>query len=384
MSVLILHQHFKTPRTGGALRSYYLATALASRGIRTVVITAHNESRYEIKDEDGVEVHYLPIRYENRFGFLARVVSFIRFTIRSAQIARKCADVRVCYAISVPLTVGWTARWLKSRNEIPYIFEVGDLWPEAPIQLGFIQNRWLVAWLYRMERRIYEAAESIVVLSEPQREYVLRCVPDKIVHLIPNMSDVNFFSRKRTENSDEFTITYAGALGIANGLQFILECAKECVHAQLRLKFVISGDGAMAEKLKAERDRLGLTNVEFRGHLLRQGVRQLLEESDAIMVCYASAPVLETGSPNKYFDGLAAGKLIIVNFGGWIRSEIEGKQCGFYVDPMKPKEFADRIRAFIADRDLLGEYQRRSRLLAESSYSREALSGKFAEIFKRR
>ena len=104
--------------------------------------------------------------------------------------------------------------------------------------------------------------------------------------------------------------------------------------------------------------------------------------TDAVFVCYRPVPVLETGSPNKYFDGLAAGKLIVVNFGGWIRDEIEAEQCGIYVDPHDSNSFADRLTPFLNDASLLHRYQNNARRLAEAKYSREQLGRQYAEIVR--
>ena len=98
------------------------------------------------------------------------------------------------------------------------------------------------------------------------------------------------------------------------------------------------------------------------------------------MISYKPVPILETGSPNKYFDGLAAGKLIIINFSGWIREEIERESCGVYVDPLDPETFAAGIRAFVNDRDMLKQYQCNARQLAEQKYSREELTKRFVQV----
>ena len=140
MKVLILHQHFNTPEKGGAIRSYYLAKALVDAGMKTIVITAHNRKDYKTENIEGIEVHYLPIAYDNRFGFTARSSSFIKYVWSAVRLAAKFKDVNYCYAISAPLTIGLAAMWIKKRQGIPYIFEVGDLWPDAPIQLGFVKN----------------------------------------------------------------------------------------------------------------------------------------------------------------------------------------------------------------------------------------------------
>jgi hypothetical protein len=140
VKVLILHQHFNTPQEGGALRSYFLAKALADRGMQPVVITSRGERQHRYYMQEGIEIHYLPVAYNNRFGFWKRSVSFLLYAKRAIRLARKFKNVKVCYAISVPLTVGLAAKRIKSLYNIPYIFEVGDLWPDAPIQMGFVRN----------------------------------------------------------------------------------------------------------------------------------------------------------------------------------------------------------------------------------------------------
>ena len=133
VKILMLHQHFKTPMGGGAIRSYYLARALTDAGHRVVVITSGNDNHRRILAMEGIEIHFLPIPYDNRMKFYERGQAFVRYVIRASAAARPYKDFDVCYAISVPLTVGIIARWLKFRFGLPYIFEVGDLWPDAPI-----------------------------------------------------------------------------------------------------------------------------------------------------------------------------------------------------------------------------------------------------------
>ena len=390
MKVLILHQHFNTPQKGGALRSYYLAKALSDRGIQTVVITSHNEANYQQKDVEGLKVHYLAVAYDNKFGFAARSISFLKFVWKSVRLAGQVSDVDVCYAISAPLTVGLAALWIKRRHRIPFLFEVGDLWPDAPIQLGFVQNYFLRRILYALEKLIYRHADSIVVLSPAIQTAVERKMPDKTTHLIPNMADLDFYRpttkkdqrlEKEFDTQGKFVVTYAGAVGVANGLDYIVGCATASSKANLPIQFFLCGEGAELDRLKALAGRLGLLNVTFAGFKNREGVRDLFTISDAAFVCYKNVPILETGSPNKYFDGLAAGKLIVVNFGGWIKNEIEGNHCGIYVDPQDPSDFVVKIRTFLEDKGKLKQFQDASRQLAVSKYSREMLSAKFTDLF---
>lgn len=389
MTILILHQHFCTPYEGGAIRSYYLAKALVDAGKNVIVITGGNTPRYSVKNVDGIEVHYLPIAYENRFGFVARSWSFIKYIFASARLAGKLRKVDYCYAISVPLTIGLAAMWIKARHKIPFYFEVGDLWPDAPIQMGFIKNYVFSKSLYALEKKIYHAASALVALSPAIQTAIEKKVPGKKVHLIPNMSDTEFY-RPEEKNSDlenklgvagKFVISYIGAVGAANGLDYFLECANASRKAGLPIQFFICGEGALKARLKNDADRLGLSNLTFLDFRNREGVRELMNITDAAFVCYKPVPILETGSPNKFFDALAAGKMVIINFGGWIKKEIEEHHCGISVNPANPLDFIKKIRPVLEDRRTLKDYQKSARQLAEKKYSRAKLSDRFVEIF---
>lgn len=387
MKVLFLHQHFKTPYGGGAIRSYYLAQALVNAGIEVIVITGHNE-KYLEENVDGIQVYYLHVPYNNSFGFLRRIFSFLNFNFKAVKQAAQFNHVDLCYAISVPLTVGIAAKRIKKRYGIPYIFEVGDLWPEAPIQMGFVKNRYFKQRLYALEREIYESATSIVALSPTIKSAIEEKTANKKVSVIPNMADLDFFEKTNKDPSLElqykvqgkFVVAYIGALGVANGLDYILECANASRKSSLPVQFVICGEGALRAGLAKRIKQLELENVTLLDFTHRNGVKDLFSISDAAFISYKPVPILETGSPNKLFDALAAGKLCIINFGGWIKEEVEAANCGIYVNPLQPSDFIKKVKPFLSDRLLLENYQFNARTLAEKKFSRQSLSRQFVEL----
>jgi glycosyltransferase involved in cell wall biosynthesis len=399
VNVLILHQHYKTPGGGGAIRSYYLSRALVEKGHQAVVVTTHNKAQYQKVNEDGAEVHYLPVSYDNRFSFYARGWSFMKFIAQAIRLTRSFKNIELVYAISVPITVAWIAQWIKWRKKIPYVFEVGDLWPDAPIQLGFVQNYFLRQFLFSLERSAYQNARSVVALSPAIQSQIQKKIPGKRVDVIPNMADCDFYQPTEKPSSTleklnikgKFVVSYIGAIGFANGLDYFLECANAARKANLSIHFIICGDGALLDRLKNNARQLGLTNDESTGtppwltfvpFTNREGVREIMRITDASFVSYKNVPILETGSPNKYFDGLAAGKLIITNFGGWIRKDIEENRCGFYCDPREPVDFIKKITPFLEDPKLLKQYQQAARTLAEKNYSRVLLSDKWLKLIE--
>jgi glycosyltransferase involved in cell wall biosynthesis len=388
VKVLILHQHFNIPQKGGAIRSYYLAKALVERNIQPIVITGHNEKNYKQEDIEGIEVHYLPVEYHNRFGFWKRSLSFIRYNDGAIRLVGKMKDISVCYAISVPLTIGLAAWWIKVRHRIEYIFEVGDLWPEAPIQMEFVKSFLLKKSLYQLEKFVYEHATSIVALSPMIQAAIQKKVPGKTVHLLTNMADVEFYMPEmkvpnlvqKFSVEGKFVVSYIGAIGLANGLDYFIECARASQRLGLPIHFLLCGEGALKEYIRRVAAQHHLSNFTLLPFENRDGVKEIMNVTDAAFICYKPIPVLETGSPNKYFDALAAGKLVIINFGGWIKDEIENRQCGIYVDSKHPTDFVSKIKFFIEDPEMLKRYQQASRVLAESKYSRRMLSEKFVNI----
>lgn len=384
--VLILHQHFKTPSTGGAIRSYYLAKALLDHGHQAVVITADPEGNERTETYEGIEVHYVAVAYNNSYGFYARGMSFLKFVFLAGGQARRVGHIDLCYAISVPITVSIAARWMRFWRRIPYVLEIGDLWPDAPIELGFVKNPLLKKFLYRIERMAYKKARALVALSPDIQKVVQSRAPGKQVHMIPNMADCDFFKPEVKDKALElkfgvegkFVISYLGTLGFANGLDYLLECARMSAKAKLPLHFLLAGEGASKDPLVKSANDLGLTNVTFLPHTDRGGVREILNVTDAVFVCYRNVPILSTGSPNKFFDGLAAGKPIIINFAGWIKSEIEETGCGVYVDATQPQRFVPSIETLINGKSRT-VYGSMARNLALEKFSRQLLANDWVQ-----
>ena len=380
MKILFIHQYFKTPEEGGGIRSYHMASELVARGFDVTVITAHNKSGYIRKMVNGVEVHYLPIAYDNSFGFLQRVSSFLRFTFRSIRLAGRLPNVHLAYVITTPLSTAFVALYLKRFARIPYVFEVGDLWPEVPVKIGILKNPFLKACAYWLENMAYQNAAGIIALSPGIAAYIQKKVSSKPIAVIPNISDIDYFQPVDQEEKKEgLRILYCGALGVANHLEFLLAVAKACEKRKLPIQFTIVGEGARHEAIAEHANTLA--NVTLLGFVNRQELRKIIDRHDAFYVSFLKVPVLHTGSPNKYFDGLAAGKLMIINLGGWLKELTEQHGCGFAYDPERPEDFITMIEPYLRDPALLKKAQLNARLLA-TQYSVKHSADK-AEMFLR-
>lgn len=388
MRVVIIHQYFRTPQEGGAIRSYYLAKGLLDHGHEVEVITAHNDKASTEYYED-IKVHYLPVYYDNKLGAISRIWAFIKFVLAATNKAYRIPEADVNYVISTPLSVGLIALFLKRVRNTPYIFEIGDLWPEAPIQLGYIRNPVLRKLLRNLEKRIYNKAQSIVAMSPDIEQYVHRSQPKNKVVMIPNMADCEYYkpveklghSVEKYDVKDKFVISYIGTAGRANHLEYLVEAAKACEVSLPQVQFLLASSGRELENIKQLIGTYELTNIRFVDYLDRAGVKELMSVTDAVYVSFANVPILSSGSPNKFFDGLAAGKLTITNFGGWTESVIERSKCGFSYDPEEVNTFVEKLTPYLTSAELLNQTQSNARQLAEQCYSRKGLSKEWGRLF---
>lgn len=371
MRVVLLHQYFKTPGEGGGVRSWYLARALLTAGHRVEVVTAWNRKEKQCLTVDGITVHYLPVYYQNEFGFFRRVLAFLSFTFSAARKILSLPKPDVVYAMSTPLTIGLVARYIKWKKNVPYIFETGDLWPDVPIDMGYIKGHMLTRALKRVELGIYQHARNIVAMSPAMLTYFEKLGFGHKTVCVTNFADMSF-GRAEAVPVKLFTITYTGTLGKANRLDYLLDLATEAKKRELRnLRVVMMGQGAEKERLMKIVEETKLDHVLFIDHSSKAAAIQLMRESTMAYLSFAPFEKLWTGSPNKYFDALAIGKPVLCNFGGWIAEEIDREQCGAVYQPGRPDQFFDDVWPKLQSEAVLAQMGHQAHRLAGDKYSLE-------------
>ncbi|NVJ87494.1 MAG: glycosyltransferase family 4 protein [Algoriphagus sp.] len=379
MRVFYIHQYFRTPEEGGAVRSYHLAKGLAAAGIQVEVISGKNIPYYDQKWIDGFKVHYLPVPYEQRFGFLRRVGAFFDFVLKTRRLLKKLGRADLLYVSSTPLTTGLIGLWAKKRLAIPYIFEIRDIWPEAPIQVGAIKNPILIRLLRKLEKKIYDQALSLVALSPGIAQHIKQVSPQKSLSIIPNFSDLDRFypqekskiGLKKWGLKDVLTISYTGALGQVNGVEELLDLAELAKRKQKPWQFLIMGDGSHREALMKSAYERGLEQVYFIPFGSKEKVNELFGVSDFAWISFAHLPVLKTNSPNKFFDALAAGKAILVNHKGWVYQLVKQHNLGLSCLPSKLNSCFEELEKLENHPDQVRRMQGNARLLAEKYFTKE-------------
>ena len=396
MKILYIHQYFVTPDEPGATRSYWISQELIRRGHQVTVITSNSESHHLPGKftRDGINVIYIKNDYDNYMSSIRKVYSFVKFIFQAINSALKEKNIDIVFATSTPLTIGAIALTLKLLKGWNYIFEVRDLWPEFPIQVGAIRNKVLIWCLRKFEKTIYRYSNHIIALSPGMRDGVIAAgTPISKCSVVPNMSkpDIFYPHKPSVEIADKFgidmskfNVIHFGMMGIANGLDYIIEAAIELHNMGVdNISFIFMGDGATLPALKNMVIENELKNVKFLGNHKLSVVAEVTNCCNASITSFKNLPILYTNSPNKLFDSLSAGKPIIVNSAGWTKDLVENEDCGFYVDPENPKMLAEKLIEVINDYEKLKLWGENARRLSIETFDKSKLSAQVADIIEK-
>ncbi len=379
----------------GGTRSYEMARRLVERGHQVTMVTSWREARDDrgwfVTDEDGIAVHWLPVPYGNEMSYAQRIQAFFRFAVASARRAATI-EADVVFATSTPLTIALPGAWAARRRRRPMVFEVRDLWPEMPIAIGALRNPLAIWAARRLERFAYRNAARIVALSPGMAEGVVEAgYPQEQVSVIPNSCDLDLFSPD-SEHGEPFRdahpelgngpiVLYAGALGRVNGVDYMAELAAACAEQAPQAQFIVLGSGSEAEVVRARATELGVLGRNF--HMYPQVAKAEVTSAFAAasVVCswVVDIPETEKNSANKFFDGLAAGRAIAINYGGWQADLLRESDTGLALS-RNVTEAAHEIAQWLNDPNRLNSAGQRARALGEARFARDALAAELETV----
>ncbi|MDR4895052.1 MULTISPECIES: glycosyltransferase family 4 protein [unclassified Chryseobacterium] len=392
MNILYIHQYFVTPQEPGGTRSYWLAQELIKNGHKVTMLTSSSKFSEDIKvvQVDGIEVVYIKEDYDQNMSVSRRLKAFLKFMYKSSVLGLKQKDIDLVIATSTPLTIGIPALILKWFKNKPFVFEVRDLWPEVPIQMGAIKNSWTIKTTRLLEKTIYKNASRVIALSPGMQDGVVKYIPKEKTSMIPNMAKMDeFWPRGKNDQLmeklglkiDSFKVVHFGSLGLANGAHSIIESAKLLKNRE-DIEFLFVGGGSTENDLIEEVEKNNLKNVKFLGKFPMTDVSEIVNFSDVSVISFLDLPILYTNSPNKLFDSLSAGKPIIVNSAGWTKDIAEEYHCGYYVNPNHPEELVQKVLYLKDNPDVVDEMGQNARKLAETVYDKSILCKKFVEVIE--
>jgi len=401
MHILLIHQAFAALDEPGGTRHHELARFLAQKGHRVTVIAS------PVSYLTGARISSLPISAENGEGqggvkilrtytyhalhksFFHRVLAFLSFMCSSFFVGLGVQNVDVVWGTSPPIFQGLTAWALARLKGAKFLFEVRDLWPDFAIAVGVLKNPILIKIAYWLEHFLYRSADRMMVNSPGYVEHVKRGGA-RAVELVPNGADPAMFDpfdlgikfRQAHKLKNKFVALYAGAHGMSNDLDVLLDAAK-LLEVEREIQVVFLGDGKEKTNLQARAATLGLQNVLFLPPIPKTQMGMVLAGADGCIAILKPIDEYKTTYPNKVFDYMAAGKPVVLAIDGVIREVVAAADCGVFARPGDARALADAILSLAADRDRAVAMGLNGRRYLEEHFSREAIAGKFVTVLEK-
>ena len=397
MKVIYLHQYFCTPSMSSGTRSYEMARRLVKKGHKVFMISSkHSHSKIKERNfsiEEGIHVWWLPVKYSNNMNFIQRIYSFIVYCIYAYIIGRKL-NYGLVLASSTPLTVAIPGIFLSKIRKVPFILEVRDLWPAIPIELRIIRNVLLIKLSQYLERISYRLSDKIIALSYGMRDGIINTGINKSkITVIPNGSDIELFNINSKSdigiidqidwiNTDRDIIIYTGAIGKINGLSYMAFMAEEMIKLNPDVLFCVIGDGIEKDKVNLLAKKLGIMNNNFYlvPKMSKKKLPQILSISTVLTSFVINKKILWNNSANKFFDGLAAGKPIMINYGGWQADLLNEYDAGIVVSPDDPISGAKKLNNLLQDKQRLHNMGQAGLELAKTVFNRNELYKSFENV----
>jgi glycosyltransferase involved in cell wall biosynthesis len=366
VNILLINHYAGSTRHGMEFRPFYLAREWVRAGHKVQIVAGShshiraNQPRLQgaVLDENIEGISYrwyaTPAYQGNGIGRVKNMLSFLWALWRDAQrLAREFQPDVVIASSTYPMDI-WPARRVAKLAKAKLVFEVHDLWPLSPIELGGMSN-WhpFIICVQMAEDYAYRHADKVISMLPKALDYMRsRGMEAHKFAYVPNGVDEDEWtqpaplppevqSRLNTLRSEGLPLVgYAGTHGLANALDVLLDAAHQLKG---RAQIVLVGTGPDRDRLLARVAQEGLTHVTMLPSVAKQAVPTFLAALDIAYIGWHPNPLYRFGiSPNKLMDYMMAGKPVVHSVSAG-NDPVADAGCGFTVAPGDPVAVAHAV-----------------------------------------
>lgn len=300
---------------------------------------------------EGINVIRLLTFITANEGFLLRTFNFIFYLLMSFGWgiinARKYS---VIVATSPQFFCGLSGALISKVSGVPFVLELRDLWPESIVAVGAIKNKSIIKVLETLEFWLYKKAELIIsVTASFKKELIKKGIEKDKIKIIYNGVDTeSFIPGGGIKNNDllkfleeNWCAGYIGTLGMAHGLDTLINAASLLVNEKINI--VIVGSGAEREKLENEIREKKIPNIRIFPLMPRSEAAEVLNRLKVFIVHLKKNDLFKTVIPSKIFEGMALKKAILIGVDGEAREIIEEAECGVFFEPENENDLAGKL-----------------------------------------
>jgi glycosyltransferase involved in cell wall biosynthesis len=324
-----------------------------------------------------------------------RMRNYASFCISAALRGMFIPHPDVIIASSPQLLVGLSGWWIAFSRQLPFVFEVRDLWPESLTAVGVgDENSLLHHALAAVAKFLYERSDLIVVVTPAFKDHLIQHwrVPADKIAIVENGVETDLFSpaplagnhtlRQQLRAEGKFLVCYIGTMGMAHGLETLLDAAAQLRRQNSNAHFLLVGEGAEKERIKALAQSRELANVSFLDQQPREKIPAFISASDACLVLLKKTDVFKTVIPTKMLEFMSCARPVILGVEGQARQIIEEAGAGLVIEPENADALADAINRLSANHELGMELGRKGREYILQHFSRGRTAGKYIDVLQ--
>ena len=360
---------------------------------RGIVYPGYRNRLRQVEEMDGVRVVRVGTYLAANAAVWRRAASWLSYL--AAAVVSGLAERRpdVVIATSPQFFCAWAGVLVGAARRRPLLLEIRDLWPASVAAVGAVRSRTVLWLLERLERLAYASAAGIVTVGDGYRRgLVERGVDPARVSVVTNGVDAELFRprppdpeyKARLGLAGRFVVAWCGAVGLAHGLDVVLRAGARLMERGRRdVVFLLVGDGARLDALRAEASDRGLDNVVFAGRLDRGEIPGVLACSDAFLVHLRASPLFATVMPSKIFEGAAMALPLVVGVQGFARRFVENAGCGLCIEPGDDGGLVDAVLRLAGDPALRRRLGEAGRARVAHEFDRGRLAARYLDIIER-
>ena len=406
MKILYISQYFPPEIAAPAVRVSELSRHWAEAGHEVTVLTGfpnhptgvvHPEYRGKLRRLvfreciQGVKVVRTWLWPKPNRKALGRMLNYVSFALSAAISGLFLSRPDVVIATSPQLLVGLTGWWLARAKRVPFVFEVRDLWPESLSAVGMGNDQSLLHRILGLIAGfLYTQSDKIVVVTPAFKEHLKQNwnVPAVKISVVPNGVETEIFSPDKTNASlkkelgaeGKFIACYIGTMGMAHGLETVLEAAAELKSNRPQVLFLLVGDGAEKENIAARAKSMGLSNLRIIDSQPREKIPAYICSSDACLVLLKRTPVFETVIPTKMLEFMSCARPVILGVEGQARKIVQEAHAGVCIQPENARELVQALTRLAADQNLRKSLGTSGRQYILKHFSRRQTAAAYLDI----
>jgi colanic acid biosynthesis glycosyl transferase WcaI len=302
----------------------------------------------------------------------------------------------VVIASSPQLLVGLSGWWLAVARQVPLVFEVRDLWPESLVAVGAgHENSLLHATLAKIAGFLYERSNLVVVVTPAFKNHLITewRVPSEKIAVVENGVETDLFApsppsttralRQELGVESNFLVCYVGTMGMAHGLETLLDAAARLQQQNPAVVFLLIGEGAEKQRIKDLSQSRGLANVRFLDQQPREEIPSYISAADACLVLLKKTDIFKTVIPTKMLEFMACACPVILGVDGQARQIVDQANAGIVIEPENSEALVHAINQLAENLQLGTALGQKGREYILQNFSRRSTAEKYIDVLAR-